>query len=109
MQLVQTPSISFLNSDTVWLDATSLRLMVRPAPCGADSFQSGFPLPTPRMAPSLMLTGMMTGSPPRARTAPLRSIPDLSMKLCWEQIASARDHFIFLQTADTMVSLLSCE
>ncbi len=49
-----------------------VRLNTRPAPCGAEQFQSGFPLPVHRSEPSRMLSGMIHFSPTAAEIEPLR-------------------------------------
>ena len=44
-------------------ERASVRDISLPAPCGADSFQSGFPLPMQISAPSRMLMGISSRSP----------------------------------------------
>ena len=52
----------------------------RPAPCGAEQFQSSLPLPMQMSEPSRMFIGMMRRSPAMAETAPLR------MMLCFKSM-----------------------
>ena len=52
----------------------SVRDISRPAPCGAEKFQSALPRPRARMDPARMLRGMSTSSPLWAAMAPLRRI-----------------------------------
>ena len=66
--------ISSRNCLTVRTLFTASRLRIRPAPCGADSFHSAFPRPTPRRMPSRMLMGIATGSPAFAEIAPFLRI-----------------------------------
>ncbi len=48
------------------------RLSTRPAPWGAEQFQSEVPRPVHISEPSRMLSGIMHRSPRRAEMAPLR-------------------------------------
>ena len=51
-----------------------LRDIRRPAPCGADWFQSSLPLPTQIREPSRIFIGIIRRSPFLADTAPFRRI-----------------------------------
>ena len=61
-------------SDTVKDCFASARLIKRPAPCGAEKFQSSFPLPSQIKLPSRILMGISNRSPFCAETEPLRKI-----------------------------------
>ena len=54
----------------------SRRLIARPAPCGAEQFQSSLPSPLPKTQPAAMLSGTITRCPAWAEMAPLRMIPE---------------------------------
>ena len=68
------PAICFLNSETVNEAFAALRDISRPAPCGADWFQSSLPFPVQIRLPSRIFIGMSSFSPARAETAPFRRI-----------------------------------
>ena len=73
-QVVKMPAISCRYSCRDSFRKASFRLMSRPAPWGAEQFQSGLPLPMQIRLPSRMLMGISSFSPARAETAPLRRI-----------------------------------